>query len=113
LLGAGLALAVVGPSSVAHAAANGAEKLQEFPQDQVQITDAYQQNLFKKEMAYLLTAIDSDRLMAGFKAVSQNVTPPTCTAVGRARTSAGIRWVIGSRRWRALTSRPRGEPTPR
>ena len=26
-------------------------------------------------MAYLLTAIDSDRLMAGFKAVSQNVTP--------------------------------------
>jgi MYXO-CTERM domain-containing protein len=71
-LGLGLALGMRSSSALA---AGGVEKLQEFPLDQVQITDAYQQNLFKKEMAYLLTAIDSDRLMAGFKAVSQNVTP--------------------------------------
>jgi len=71
-LGLGLALGMRSPSALA---AGGVEKLQEFPLDQVQITDAYQQNLFKKDMAYLLTAIDSDRLMAGFKAVSQNVTP--------------------------------------
>ena len=68
----GLGLALGSPSAFA---AGGVEKLQEFPLDQVQIIDAYEQNLFKKEMAYLLTAIDSDRLMAGFKAVSQNVTP--------------------------------------
>jgi DUF1680 family protein len=71
LLGFGLAVGMTSPS--AHA--GGVEKLQEFPLDQVQITDVYQQNLFKKEMAYLLTAIDSDRLMAGFKAVSLNTTP--------------------------------------
>jgi DUF1680 family protein len=56
-------------------AASSVEKLQDFPLDQVQITDTYQQNLFSKEMTYLLTTLDSDRLMAGFKAVSQNVTP--------------------------------------
>jgi MYXO-CTERM domain-containing protein len=56
-------------------AADSVEKLQEFPLDQVQITDAYQQNLFKKEMTFLLTTIDADRLMAGFKAVSLNMTP--------------------------------------
>ncbi len=56
-------------------AASSVEKLQDFPLDEVQITDAYQQNLFSKEMTYLLTTLDSDRLMAGFKAVSQNVTP--------------------------------------
>ena len=51
------------------------DKLQDFGLDQVQITDTYQQNLFAKETTYLLTTLDSDRLMAGFKAVSQNVTP--------------------------------------
>jgi hypothetical protein len=56
-------------------AASAVEKLQDFPLDQVQITDTYQQNLFSKDMTYLLTTLDSDRLMAGFKAVSQNVTP--------------------------------------
>ena len=56
-------------------AASSVEKLQDFPLDQVQITDSYQQNLFSKEMTYLLTTLNSDRLMAGFKAVSQSVTP--------------------------------------
>jgi len=56
-------------------AASPVEKLQDFPLDQVQITDSYQQNLFSKEMTYLLTTLNSDRLMAGFKAVSQSVTP--------------------------------------
>lgn len=56
-------------------AQSSVDKLQDFPLDQVQITDAYQQNLFQKEIAYLLTTLDSDRLLAGFKAVSQGVTP--------------------------------------
>jgi DUF1680 family protein len=56
-------------------AASSVEKLQDFSLDQVQITDTYQQNLFTKEITYLITTLDSDRLMAGFKAVSQNVTP--------------------------------------
>ena len=47
-------------------AASSVEKLQDFPLDQVQITDTYQQNLFSKETTYLLTTLDSDRLMAGF-----------------------------------------------
>ena len=56
-------------------AATSVEKLQDFPLDQVQITDSYQQTLFSKEMTYLLTTLNSDKLMVGFKAVSQNVTP--------------------------------------
>jgi hypothetical protein len=56
-------------------AASSVEKLQDFPLDQVQITDTYQQNLFSKDMTYLITTLDSDKLMAGFKAMSQNVTP--------------------------------------
>ena len=51
------------------------EKLREFPLDQVQITDSYQQNLFNKDVTYLITTLDSDRLLAGFKAMSQGVTP--------------------------------------
>ncbi len=51
------------------------DKLQDFSLDQVQITDAYQQNLFSKEITFLLTTLDSDRLMAGFKAVAANMTP--------------------------------------
>jgi len=45
-------------------AATSVEKLQDFPLDQVQITDSYQLNLFSKEMTYLLTTLNSDRLMA-------------------------------------------------
>jgi hypothetical protein len=51
------------------------EKLQEFPLDQVQITDDYQKNLFSKDVTYLITTLDSDRLLAGFKAVSTNSNP--------------------------------------
>jgi DUF1680 family protein len=76
LLVAVLGLAPLGILTPLSASAQSAvEKLQDFPLDQVQITDAYQQNLFAKDTTYLLTTLDSDRLMAGFKAVSQNVTP--------------------------------------
>ncbi len=63
------------PTFSAAFAASSVEKLQDFPLDQVQITDTYQQTLFSKEMTYLLTTLNSDKLMVGFKAVSQNVTP--------------------------------------
>ncbi|MET0792453.1 MAG: beta-L-arabinofuranosidase domain-containing protein, partial [Polyangiaceae bacterium] len=56
------------------AAADPVEKLQEFSLDQVQITDQYQQNLFTKDVTYLITTINSDRLLAGFKAVSTGTT---------------------------------------
>jgi uncharacterized protein len=65
----------VGLLAPAAASAASVEKLQEFPLDQVQITDEYQTNLFNKDVAYLITKLDSDRLLAGFKAMSQNVTP--------------------------------------
>ena len=55
-------------------AADPVEKLQEFALDQVQITDQYQQNLFAKNVAFLLTTLNSDRLLAGFKAVSTGTT---------------------------------------
>jgi DUF1680 family protein len=56
-------------------AASTVEKLQEFPLDQVQITDQYQLNLFSKDVTYLITTLDSDRLLAGFKAVSTGANP--------------------------------------
>jgi DUF1680 family protein len=56
-------------------AQSSTEKLQEFPLDQVQITDSYQQNLFAKDVTYLITTLDADRLLAGFKAVSTNSNP--------------------------------------
>ena len=56
-------------------AQSSVEKLQEFPLDQVQITDSYQQNLFSKDLTYILTTLDSDRLLAGFKAVSTGSNP--------------------------------------
>jgi DUF1680 family protein len=55
--------------------ASSVDKLQEFPLDQVTITDTYQQNLFSKDVTYLITTLDSDRLLAGFKAVSQGTNP--------------------------------------
>jgi len=57
------------------AAADPVEKLQDFPLDQVQITDEYQKGLFAKEVTYLITTLDSDRLLAGFKAVSTGTNP--------------------------------------
>ena len=56
-------------------AASPVEKLQEFPLDQVQITDKYQVGLFAKEVAYLNTTIDADRLLTGFKAMFSGTTP--------------------------------------
>jgi DUF1680 family protein len=56
-------------------AAVSVDKLQDFSLDQVQITDDYQKNLFSKDITYLITTLDSDRLLAGFKAVSQNANP--------------------------------------
>ena len=57
------------------AAASLVDKLQEFPLDQVRITDAYQTGLFAKEITYLNATIDADRLLVGFKAVSTGMTP--------------------------------------
>ncbi len=51
------------------------EKLQDFTLDQVQITDTYQQNLFTKDITYLITTLDSNRLLAGFQAVSAGTNP--------------------------------------
>jgi DUF1680 family protein len=56
-------------------AASSVEKLQEFGLDQVQITDTYQQNLFTQDINYLIKTLDSDRLMAGFKAVGAGTNP--------------------------------------
>jgi uncharacterized protein len=51
------------------------EKLQEFSLDQVQITDKYQVDLFAKDIAYINSTIDADRLMNGFKAMSTGSNP--------------------------------------
>ena len=56
-------------------AQSSVEKLQDFPLDQVQITDTYQQNLFSKDVTYLITTLDSNRLLAGFQAVSAGTNP--------------------------------------
>ena len=68
-----LALGLTALASDAGAA--GVEKLQEFPLDQVQITDTYQKGLFAKQVAYFNTTLDSDRLLNGFKAMSSNTNP--------------------------------------
>ncbi|MES1179411.1 MAG: beta-L-arabinofuranosidase domain-containing protein [Myxococcales bacterium] len=66
------ALAALQPSLAQ--AADPVEKLQDFPLDQVQITDDYQKSLFSKDVTYLITTLNSDRLLAGFKAVSTGGT---------------------------------------
>jgi MYXO-CTERM domain-containing protein len=60
---------------VAALAASPVEKLEEFPLDQVQITDEYQKALFAKEIAYLDATIDADRLLNGFKATAAGTNP--------------------------------------
>src|SRR5512145_578084 len=52
------------------------EVLQEFDMDQVRVTDPYYENAFTKEMEYLLRLLP-DRLLAGFKAVSEGKDPAT------------------------------------
>jgi DUF1680 family protein len=75
LIVAFLGLAPLLASSLASAAP--VEKVQEFPLDQVQVTDEYQKALFAKEMKYLLDTIDADKLLVGFKAMSSGNNSPT------------------------------------
>ena len=72
-------LAFVTPPSVS--AAETVEKLQEFSLDQVQITDTYYQNLFSKDVTYMTSTLDVDRLLAPFKAVSQGQDPATAPGI--------------------------------
>ena len=58
-------LCVVSTAGTA-SAQSSVEALQEFPLDEVQITDEYQTNLFDKDVTYLITTLDSNRLLAGF-----------------------------------------------
>ena len=62
-------------------AATSVEKLQEFSLDQVQVTDAYYQNLFSKDLTYLITTLNYDRLLAPFKAVGQGKDPTTASGL--------------------------------
>ncbi len=63
------------------AAASSVEKLQEFSLGQVQVTDAYYQNLFKKDLDYLVTTLNYDRLLAPFKAVGQGKDPTSASGL--------------------------------
>ena len=56
-------------------AQSSVEKLQDFPLDQVQVTDSYQTNLFSKDVTYLITTLDTNRLLAGFQAMSAGTNP--------------------------------------
>jgi uncharacterized protein len=62
-------------------AASSVEKLQEFTLDQVQVTDAYRLNLFTKDLDYLVTTLNYDRLLAPFKAVGQGKDPTTASGL--------------------------------
>src|SRR6185312_16475874 len=62
-------------------AASSVEKLQEFPLDQVQVTDTYYQNLFTKDLNYLVTTLNYDRLLAPFTAVKQGKDPTTASGL--------------------------------
>ncbi len=77
------AAAVVGCLLVSRVApaASSVEKLQEFTLDQVQVTDAYYQNLFSKDLDYLVTTLNYDRLLAPFKAVGQGKDPTTASGL--------------------------------
>jgi DUF1680 family protein len=63
MLALSLTLCFSAPSLVSAA---GGELLQQFEMEQVNITDPYYVNAFNKEVAYL-QAIDSNRLLVGFK----------------------------------------------
>ncbi len=77
------AATVVGCLLVSRAApaASSVEKLQEFTLDQVQVTDPYYQNLFSKDLDYLVTTLNYDRLLAPFKAVGQGKDPTTASGL--------------------------------
>ena len=93
-------------------AADPVEKLQEFALDQVQITDPYQQNLFAKNVAFLITTLNSDRLLAGFKAVSAGTTATNLYGGWESQNIRGHSWATGCRRSRTLISKRRGVIPP-
>jgi DUF1680 family protein len=55
-------------------AQSSVEILQQFDMEQVRVTDPYYVNAFTKDLQYLLR-LDPDRLLAGFKAVSEGNDP--------------------------------------
>ena len=57
------------------------EKLQDFSLDQVQVTDSYYQNLFTKDINYMMSTLDVDRLLLPFKTVSQGQDPGTVSGL--------------------------------
>ncbi|MGC4067315.1 MAG: glycoside hydrolase family 127 protein [Polyangiaceae bacterium] len=71
---AGFLAALLLPKSASGQSA--VEVLQDFDMEQVRVTDAYYQNAATKEMEYLLR-LSPDRLLAGFKAVSEGKDPAT------------------------------------
>ncbi|MBV9946177.1 MAG: glycoside hydrolase family 127 protein, partial [Myxococcales bacterium] len=73
LLLLGCAAAAVAPREAQ--AQTSTDKLSAFSLDEVQITDTYQQNLFSKDVTYLTTTLDYNRLLAGFQAASQGTNP--------------------------------------
>lgn len=69
------------PGICAPATASAAgEVLQDFDLDKVQVTDSYYQNVFNQDLTHLLS-INSDRLLAPFKAVSQGQDPQTAAGI--------------------------------
>jgi uncharacterized protein len=73
-----LSHAAIAPRVVS--AQGSVEILQEFDMEQVRVTDPYYVNAYTKELEYLLR-LDPDRLLAGFKAVSQGQDPGTAAGV--------------------------------
>ncbi|MDP9001919.1 MAG: glycoside hydrolase family 127 protein, partial [Myxococcota bacterium] len=71
-----LMLAIFAPATASAAV----EVLQDFDLDKVQVSDPYYQNVFNQDLSYLLS-INSDRLLAPFKIVSQGQDPQTAVGV--------------------------------
>jgi DUF1680 family protein len=61
-------------------AQSSVEVLQEFDMEQVRVTDPYYLNAFANDLEYLLR-LDPDRLLAGFKAVSEGQNPGNAAGI--------------------------------
>jgi uncharacterized protein len=61
-------------------AQSSVETLQEFDMEQVRVTDPYYVNAYAKDLEYLLR-LDPDRLLAGFKAVSDGQDPGSAAGI--------------------------------
>jgi hypothetical protein len=48
--------------------------MKEFDMEQVKVTDDYYVTIFEKDLKYLLS-LEADRLLAGFRAVSEGKDP--------------------------------------